>query len=72
MVTDHRTREDGLVGMVRRFGILVAILTVMMTLGGTGAAFASDLVRILLIPIRNADGRSRVPLRMGVHRGTDS
>jgi hypothetical protein len=57
--------------MVRRFGILVAILTVLITSGGTGAALASALDRILLIPIRNADGRSRISLRMGVHRGTD-
>ena len=34
-------------------------------------AAAASLGRIILVPILNADGRSRVPIRMGVHRGTD-
>jgi hypothetical protein len=36
MVTDRRTREDDLVGTIRRFRILVAILTALITSGGVG------------------------------------
>src|SRR5689334_4320848 len=41
MVTDRRTREDDLVGMIFRFRILVTILTALIATGGAGQAVAS-------------------------------
>jgi hypothetical protein len=41
MVTDRRAREDGLVGVIRCFRILVAILTALITSVGLGSAVAS-------------------------------
>jgi hypothetical protein len=67
----HGGEFEGIVGIVN----LIAVLETGADLRGRAwpgiTAAASALDRIILIPIFNADGRSRVPLRMGVHRGTD-
>jgi hypothetical protein len=71
MASVHGGEFEGIVGIVN----LIAVLETGADLRGrtwpgiTAAAAALD--RILLIPVVNADGRSRVPLRMGVHRGAD-
>ncbi|MGE3818500.1 MAG: hypothetical protein AB7I30_03635 [Isosphaeraceae bacterium] len=67
----HGGEFEGIVGLVN----LIAVLETGSDLRGrpwpeiTKAAAALD--RIILIPILNVDGRSRVPIRMGAHRGTD-
>ncbi len=67
----HGGEFEGIVGIVN----LIAALETGADLRGRTwpgiTAAASALDRLILIPIVNADGRSRVPLRMGVHRGTD-
>jgi hypothetical protein len=71
MASVHGGEFEGIVGIVN----LIAVLESGTDLRGrtwpwiTAAAAALD--RIILIPILNVDGRSRVPIRMGVHRGTD-
>ena len=71
MASVHGGEFEGIVGLVN----LIAVLETGTDLRGRTwpgiTAAASALDRIILIPILNADGRSRVPLRMGVHRGTD-
>jgi hypothetical protein len=71
MASVHGGEFEGIVGIVN----LIAVLETGADLRGRTwpeiTAVASALDRILLIPVLNADGRSRVPLRMGVHRGTD-
>jgi hypothetical protein len=71
MAAVHGGEFEGIVGIVN----LIAVLETGADLRGRTwpgiTSVASALDRILLIPILNADGRSRVPLRMGVHRGTD-
>ena len=71
MASVHGGEFEGIVGIVN----LIAVLETGADLRGRAwpgiTAAASALDRIILIPILNADGRSRVPLRMGVHRGTD-
>jgi hypothetical protein len=71
MASVHGGEFEGIVEIV----YLVAVLEMGTDLRGRAwpgiRAAASALDRIILIPILNADGRSRVPLRMGVHRGTD-
>jgi hypothetical protein len=67
----HGGEFEGIVGAVN----LLAVLETGKDLRGrtwpeiTRAALELD--RIIIIPLVNADGRARVPLRMGVHRGTD-
>ena len=71
MASVHGGEFEGIVGIVN----LIAVLETGADLRGRTwpgiTAAASALDRIILIPIVNADGRARVPLRMGVHRGTD-
>jgi len=67
----HGGEFEGIVGMVN----LLSVLETDKDLRGNpwpeiGAA-AKSLDRIVIIPIANADGRARVPLRMGLHRGND-
>jgi hypothetical protein len=67
----HGGEFEGIVGAVN----LLAVLETGKDLRGrpwpeiTRAAGALD--RIIIVPVVNADGRARVPLQMGVHRGTD-
>jgi hypothetical protein len=67
----HGGEFEGIVGIVN----LIAVLETGADLRGRTwpeiTAAASALDRVIVIPILNADGRSRVPLRMGLHRGTD-
>jgi hypothetical protein len=71
MAAVHGGEFEGIVGIVN----LIAVLESGTDLRGRSwpgiTAAASAVDRIILIPILNVDGRSRVPLRMGVHRGTD-
>ena len=71
MASVHGGEFEGIVGIVN----LIAVLETGADLRGRAwpgiTAAAAALDRIILIPILNADGRSRVPIRMGVHRGTD-
>ena len=71
MASVHGGEFEGIVGIVN----LIAVLETGADLRGRAwpgiTAAAAALDRIVLIPILNADGRSRVPLRMGVHRGAD-
>ena len=68
MASLHGGEFEGIVGIVN----LIAVLETGADLRGRAwpgiRAAASALDRIILIPILNADGRSRVPIRMGVHR----
>jgi hypothetical protein len=67
----HGGEFEGIVGMVN----LLNVLETGRDLRGKSwpeiAAVARSLDRIVIIPVANADGRARVPLRMGVHRGSD-
>jgi hypothetical protein len=71
MASVHGGEFEGIAGMVN----LLSTLETGKDLRGkewpeiTAAAKALD--RIILIPITNVDGRTRVPLRMGRHRGED-
>ena len=71
MASVHGGEFEGIVGIVN----LIAVLETGADLRGQAwpgiTAAAAALDRIVLIPILNADGRSRVPLRMGAHRGAD-
>src|SRR5262249_44021915 len=71
MAAVHGGEFEGIVGIVN----LIAVLETGADLRGRAwpgiTAAASALDRMLLIPILNVDGRSRVPLRMGVYRGSD-
>ena len=71
MASVHGGEFEGIVGIVN----LLAVLETGADLRGRTwpgiTAAAAALGRIILIPVLNADGRSRVPLRMGAHRGTD-
>jgi hypothetical protein len=71
MASVHGGELEGIVGIVN----LIAVLETGSDLRGQAwpgiMAAAAALDRIILVPILNADGRSRVPLRMGVHRGSD-
>ena len=71
MASVHGGEFEGIVGIVN----LIAVLETGADLRGRAwpgiKAAAAALDRIILIPILNVDGRSRVPIRMGVHRGTD-
>jgi hypothetical protein len=71
MASVHGGEFEGIVGIVN----LIAVLETGADLRGRAwpgtRAAAESLDRIILIPILNVDGRSRVPIRMGVHRGTD-
>ncbi len=67
----HGGEFEGIVGMVN----LLSVLETGSDLRGKPwpeiAGAAKSLDRIIIIPILNVDGRARVPLRMGVHRGGD-
>lgn len=67
----HGGEFEGIVGAVN----LLAVLETGKDLRGKPwpliAGAANRLDRIVVIPIVNADGRARVPLRMGRHRGAD-
>ncbi len=67
----HGGEFEGIVGMVN----LLCVLETGKDLRGKPwpeiTAAAKSLDRIIVIPIVNADGRARVPLRMGLHRGSD-
>lgn len=67
----HGGEFEGIVGMVN----LLAVLETGTDLRGRSwpeiTAAARSLDRIIIIPVMNADGRARVPLRMGRHRGSD-
>lgn len=71
MASVHGGEFEGIVGVVN----LIAVLETGKDLRGQAwpgiTAVAAAVDRIILIPVLNADGRSRVPIRMGVHRGTD-
>jgi hypothetical protein len=71
MASVHGGEFEGIVGIVN----LVAVIETGADLRGRAwpgiKAAAEALERIILIPILNVDGRSRVPIRMGVYRGTD-
>ena len=67
----HGGEFEGIVGMVN----LLAVLETGTDLRGKSwpeiTAAARSVDRIIIIPVVNADGRARVPLRMGRHRGSD-
>ena len=67
----HGGEFEGMVGMVN----LISVLETGADLRGKAwpgiTKAASTLDRIILIPITNVDGRTRIPLRMIAHRGTD-
>jgi len=67
----HGGEFEGMVGMVN----LLSVLETGSDLRGKPwpeiTAAAKSLDRIIIIPIVNVDGRARVPIRMGVHRGSD-
>jgi len=67
----HGGEFEGIVGMVN----LIAVLETGKDLRGKEwpdiTAVAGKLNRIILIPIVNPDGRSRIPLRMEAYRDTD-
>jgi hypothetical protein len=71
MASVHGGEFEGIVGIVN----LIAVIETGADLRGRAwpgiTAAAAALDRIILIPILNVDGRSRVPIRMGAHRGTD-
>lgn len=71
MAAVHGGEFEGIAGMVN----LLAVLETGADLRGKRwpelSAAAAALDRIILLPIVNGDGRSRVPLRMGSHRGSD-
>jgi hypothetical protein len=71
MASVHGGEFEGIVGIVN----LITVLETGVDLRGRAwpgiTAAAAALDRIILIPVLNVDGRSRVPLRMGVHRGAD-
>jgi hypothetical protein len=67
----HGGEFEGIVGLVN----LLAVLETNKDLRGRPwpdiTAAAKSLDRIIIVPIVNADGRARVPIRMGMHRGSD-
>jgi hypothetical protein len=67
----HGGEFEGIVGMLN----LLAVLETNKDLRGKAwpeiSAAAKFLDRIIIVPVVNADGRARVPLRMGLHRGSD-
>lgn len=67
----HGGEFEGIVGMVN----LLSVLETGNDLRGKAwpeiRAASSSIDRIILVPIVNADGRARVPLRMELHRGSD-
>jgi hypothetical protein len=67
----HGGEFEGIVGMVN----LLAVLETGTDLRGKPwpeiTAAARSIDRIIIVPVVNADGRARVPLRMGRHRGSD-
>jgi hypothetical protein len=71
MASVHGGEFEGIVGMVN----LLSVLETGKDLRGEPwpeiAAAAKALDRLILIPVTNVDGRARVPLRMGRHRGSD-
>ena len=71
MAAVHGGEFEGIVGAVN----LVSVLETGADLRGKRwpgiTEVAAALDRIIVIPIVNADGRARVPIRMGIHRGTD-
>ena len=68
----HGGEFEGIVGIVN----LVSVLETGKDIRGKEwpgiTAAAAKLDRIILIPVMNPDGRSRVPLRMESHRGTSN
>jgi hypothetical protein len=67
----HGGEFEGIVGILN----LISVIETGKDLRGKEwpeiTAFAEKIDRIILIPIVNPDGRSRVPLRMEEYRGTD-
>ena len=71
MAAVHGGEFEGIVGMVN----LISVIETGKDLRGTEwpgfSAIVSKIVRLILIPIVNADGRVRIPLRMELFRDTD-
>jgi hypothetical protein len=67
----HGGEFEGIVGTVN----LISVLETGSDLRGKPwpeiTAAARSIDRIIIIPVTNPDGRARVPLRLGLHRGSD-
>jgi hypothetical protein len=71
MASVHGGEFEGIVGLVNLLSVLESGNDLRGREWPEITAAATQLDRVLIVPITNVDGRARVPLRMFKHRGTD-